>query len=128
MFDNRQRTKADFLLDVVVAPGVTVTPTFKYKDDYYPLNTATGAPVGTLAEGLSDQKMISGGVDVAWVVTPGLSIVASYYYEYYHQNLYSGTSNAFSNRCDSRHHHRQRVREYRYGGGEMGGDTEYARL
>ncbi|MFY9893197.1 MAG: MtrB/PioB family decaheme-associated outer membrane protein [Xanthobacteraceae bacterium] len=95
MFDNRQRTKADFLLDIVVAPGVTVTPTFKYKDDYYPLNTATGAPVGTLAEGLSDQKMISGGVDVAWVVTPGLSIVASYYYEYYHQNLYSGTSNAF---------------------------------
>ncbi len=40
MFDNRQRTKADFLVDVVVFPGVTVTPTFKYKDDYYPLNTA----------------------------------------------------------------------------------------
>jgi|GEM_PF-630863 len=99
MFDNRQRTKADFLLDVVVAPGVTITPTFKYKDDYYPLNTATGviAPAGTtvLAEGLSDQKMISGGVDVAWVVTPGLSIVASYYYEYYHQNLYSGSNNGF---------------------------------
>jgi hypothetical protein len=91
MFDNRQRTKADFLLDVVVFPGVTVTPTFKYKDDYYPLNTATGAPAGSLAEGLTDQKMISGGVDVAWIVTPTLSIVASYYYEYYHQNLYSGT-------------------------------------
>ena len=42
MFDNRERTKADFLLDVVVAPGVTITPTFKYKDDFYPLNTATG--------------------------------------------------------------------------------------
>ncbi len=95
MFDNRQRTKADFLLDVVVAPGVTVTPTFKYKDDYYPLNTATGAPVGTLAEGLQDQKMLSGGVDVAWVVMPNLSIVASYYYEYYHQQLYSGGNNAF---------------------------------
>jgi len=94
MFDNRQRTKADFLLDVVVFPGVTVTPTFKYKDDYYPLNTATGAPAGTLAEGLTDQKMISGGVDVAWIVTPTLSIVASYYYEYYHQNLYSATGTA----------------------------------
>jgi hypothetical protein len=93
MFDNRQRTKADFLLDVVVAPGVTVTPTFKYKDDYYPLNTATGAPAGTLAEGLSDQKMLSGGVDVAWTVAPNLSIVASYYYEDYHQNLYSGVNN-----------------------------------
>ena len=48
MFDNRQRTKADFLLDVVVVPGVTITPTFKYKDDYYPLNTATGALPGHL--------------------------------------------------------------------------------
>ncbi len=95
MFDNRQRTKADFLVDVVVFPGVTVTPTFKYKDDYYPLNTATGAPATALAEGLTDQKMLSGGVDVAWVVTPDLSIVASYYYEYYHQQLYSGASNAF---------------------------------
>ena len=94
MFDNRQRTKADFLLDVVVFPGVTVTPTFKYKDDYYPLNTATGAAPGAPAEGLSDQKMISGGVDVAWVVAPSLSIVASYYYEYYHQNLYSNSSAA----------------------------------
>ncbi len=92
MFDNRQRTKADVLLDIVAFPGVTITPTFKYKDDYYPLNTATGAPAGTFAEGLSDQKMLSGGVDVAWVVTPTLSIVASYYYEYYHQNLYSGSS------------------------------------
>ena len=35
--------------------------------------------------------MISGGVDVAWVVTPTLSIVASYYYEYYHQTLYSNS-------------------------------------
>jgi MtrB/PioB family decaheme-associated outer membrane protein len=94
MFDNRQRTKADFLVDVVVFPGVTITPTFKYKDDYYPLNTATGAPAGTLAEGLSDQKSLSGGVDVAWVVTPTLSFVASYYYEYYHQNLYSAPNNS----------------------------------
>ncbi|HML08952.1 MAG TPA: MtrB/PioB family outer membrane beta-barrel protein [Xanthobacteraceae bacterium] len=91
MYDNRQRTKADVLLDVVVFPGVTVTPTFKYKDDYYPLNTATGAPAGSLAEGLSDQRMISGGADLVWAITPNLSVVATYYYEYYHQNLYSGT-------------------------------------
>ncbi len=93
MFDNRQRTAANFLLDVVVFPGVTITPTFKYKDDYYPLNTAN-TPATAIAEGVSDQKMISGGVDVAWVITPSLSIVASYYYEYYHQQLYSSTTNA----------------------------------
>jgi len=84
MFDNRQRTKADFLVDLVAFPGVTITPSFKYKDDYYGLNPAT-------QDGLSDQKMLSGGVDVAWVVTPTLSIVASYYYEYYHQLLYSAS-------------------------------------
>jgi MtrB/PioB family decaheme-associated outer membrane protein len=93
MFDNRQRTTANVLLDVVVAPGVTVTPTFKYKDDYYPLNTAN-TPATPIAEGLSDQKSLNGGVDVAWVITPSLSIVASYYYEYYHQNLYSNSTAA----------------------------------
>jgi hypothetical protein len=89
--DNRNRTKADFLLDIVVLPGVTISPSVKYKDDFYPLNTNTNAPAGALAEGLSDQKSIGAGVDVGWVVTPTLSIVASYYYEYYHQLLYSGT-------------------------------------
>jgi len=84
MFDNRQRTKADFLVDLVALPGVTITPTFKYKDDDYALNPLT-------QDGISDQKLISGGVDVAWVVTPTLSFVASYYYEYYHQSLYSNT-------------------------------------
>ena len=99
MFDNRNRTKADFLLDIVVLPGVTISPSVKYKDDFYPLNTATGAPatlggVPVLPEGLSDQRSISTGVDVAWVITRDLSIVASYYYEYYHQLLYSGTGTA----------------------------------
>ena len=92
MFDNRQRTTANFLLDVVVFPGVTITPTFKYKDDFYPLNTNTGAAPGALALGLSDQKKVSGGVDVAWVVTPTLSIVGSYYYDYYNQLLYNTTT------------------------------------
>jgi len=92
MFDNRQRTTANFLLDVTVAPGVTITPTFKYKDDYYPLNTNTGALAGATALGLADSKMISGGVDVAWTITPTLSIVASYYYDYYNQLLYNTTT------------------------------------
>ena len=59
-----------------------------------------------LAEGLSDQKMISGGVDVAWVITPTLSIVASYYYEYYHQNRCIATP---SIRHGSWHRRRRRL-------------------
>jgi MtrB/PioB family decaheme-associated outer membrane protein len=82
--DNRQRTKADFLVDLVALPGVTITPSVKYKDDYYGLNPLS-------QDGLSDQKSISAGIDVAWVVTPTLSIVASYYWEYYDQLLYSNT-------------------------------------
>jgi len=82
--DNRQRTKADFLLDVVAFPGVTITPSVKYKDDYYGLNALT-------QDGVNDQTMISAGVDVAWVITPTLSIVASYYFEHYNQSLYSNT-------------------------------------
>jgi MtrB/PioB family decaheme-associated outer membrane protein len=93
MFDNRQRTQANFLLDVVVLPGVTITPSVKYKDDYYPLNTPN-TPATAIPEGLSDQKSLSTGVDVGWVITPDLSIVASYYYEYYDQLLYSGTTTA----------------------------------
>ncbi len=84
MFDNRQQTKANFLLDLVVLPGVTVSPSVKYKDDNYGLNPL-------IQYGLSDSKMFSTGVDVAWVVTPTLSIVVSYYYEYYDQLLYNTT-------------------------------------
>ncbi len=82
--DNRQRTKADFLLDVVVLPNVTITPSVKFKDDYYGLNPLN-------QDGLSDQKSISTGVDVGWVITPTLSVSASYYWESYNQLLYSNT-------------------------------------
>jgi len=85
MFDNRQRTKADFLLDIVVLPGVTITPSVKYKDDYYGINPLT-------QEGLNDQRSISTGVDLGWVVTRDLSFTFSYYWEDYDQSLYNYTN------------------------------------
>jgi len=85
MFDNRQRTKADFMLDVVAFPGVTITPTVKFKDDFYGLNPLN-------QEGVNDSRSISTGVDVGWVVTPTLSFAVSYYWEYYYQSLYNYTS------------------------------------
>ena len=44
MTDNRERWKANFAIDMVALPGVTVTPNFKYQDDYYGLdpNNQTG--------------------------------------------------------------------------------------
>jgi MtrB/PioB family decaheme-associated outer membrane protein len=88
MIDDRQRTKANFAIDVTVIRGLTVTPTFKYQDDHYGVNPLT-------QEGLSDSSSWSGGVDVTYVVNPDTSIMVGYVREYYNQYLYglSSTSN-----------------------------------
>jgi MtrB/PioB family decaheme-associated outer membrane protein len=85
MFDNRERTKVNLALDVVAFRGVTISPTFKYQDDFYGLNPAN-------QEGITDSKITSWGVDVGWVVTPDLSFAASYYWEKYDQSLYNYTN------------------------------------
>jgi Putative outer membrane beta-barrel porin, MtrB/PioB len=87
MFDNRERTKVNLAVDVVVFPGVTITPTFKYQDDFYGLNPAN-------QEGVTDSRTTSWGVDAGWVVTPDLSFAASYYMEEYNQSLYNYTNTA----------------------------------
>lgn len=85
MFDNRQRTKADFAIDVVAFRGVTISPTVRYQDDYYGLNPLN-------QDGMDDSKSTSWGVDVGYVVSPDLSFTASYYWEDYNQLLYSNSS------------------------------------
>jgi hypothetical protein len=82
MYDNRERTKADFAIDLVAFRGVTISPTFKYQEDYFGLNPLN-------QNGISDQRMLSTGVDVGWVVDPNLSFVFTYYYETIGQWLYS---------------------------------------
>ncbi|MGD0025354.1 MAG: MtrB/PioB family outer membrane beta-barrel protein, partial [Xanthobacteraceae bacterium] len=69
--DNRQLWKANYSLDVVVLPNVTITPWTKYQDANYgvdPLNQ----------QGLQDQKSWDFGVDGVYVVSPDLSFMASY--------------------------------------------------
>ena len=75
MFDHRKRSIANVAVDLVAFHGVTITPTFKFKDDNYGLNPQN-------QEGVSDSRLTSGGVDVGWVVTPYLSFGVSYYREY----------------------------------------------
>jgi hypothetical protein len=82
MYDNRERTKADFAIDLVAFRGVTISPTLKYQEDYFGLNPLN-------QNGISDQRMLSTGVDVGWVVDPNLSFVFTYYYETIGQWLYS---------------------------------------
>ena len=57
MFDNRERTKANFAVDVVAFRGVTISPNVKYQDDYYGLNPKN-------QEGINDNTSTSWGVDV----------------------------------------------------------------
>jgi hypothetical protein len=90
MFDNRERTKVNLALDIVAFRGVTISPTFKYQDDFYGLNPAN-------QEGITDSRTTSWGVDVGWVVTPDLSFAASYYWEKYDQSLYNYTNVALTN-------------------------------
>lgn len=82
--DNRIRTKANAAFDVVVVRGLTITPTFKYQDDYYGLNPLT-------QEGLYSSTSQGAGVDVTYVVNPGLAFSFSYMREYYNQFLYGTT-------------------------------------
>ena len=85
MFDNRDRTKANIAFDIVAFRGVTISPTFKFQDDYYGLNPAN-------QEGISNSRSTSWGVDVGYVVNPDLSFTVSYYWEDYNQLLYNYTS------------------------------------
>jgi hypothetical protein len=85
MFDNRQRTKTNIAFDIVAFRGVTISPTFKFQDDYYGLN-----PVNQ--EGINNSRSTSWGVDVGYVVNPDLSFLVSYYWEDYNQLLYNYTS------------------------------------
>jgi MtrB/PioB family decaheme-associated outer membrane protein len=88
MIDGRQRTKANFAVDIVVLRGLTITPNFKYQDDHYGLN-----PVSQ--EGLTDSSSWNGGVDVTYVLNPDTSFMVGYLREFYNQQLYglSATSN-----------------------------------
>jgi MtrB/PioB family decaheme-associated outer membrane protein len=87
MFDHRQRTTANVVFDIVAFPGVTISPSLKYRDDYYGLNPLN-------QEGVNDSRQTSAGVDVGWVVNPDLSFTVSYYWEYYNQTLYNYTNTA----------------------------------
>ena len=89
MFDHRQRTTVNVLFDIVAFHNVTISPSFKFKDDNYGLNPLN-------QEGVNDSRQTSGGVDVGFVFSPALSFTISYYREYYDQTLYNYTEDSAS--------------------------------
>lgn len=81
---DRTRTKANAAIDVVVLPGLTITPTFKYQNDDYGLNP-------TLNQGLTYSTSQGAGVDLTYVVNPDVAFTFGYLREYYNQLLYGPT-------------------------------------
>ena len=79
MIDNRDRWKVNLAADVTVAPGLLVTPTFKYQDDNYKL--------ASTEEGLNDSRSLSTGVDATYMFNRDTSFTVGYMYEYYTQLL-----------------------------------------
>jgi MtrB/PioB family decaheme-associated outer membrane protein len=85
MVDDRQRWKANVAFDLVVTPGLLVTPNFKYQDDHYGLNPATQM-------GLTDSRMWDAGVDVTYVINPDTSVMFGYTRDFLTQLEYGNTS------------------------------------
>jgi MtrB/PioB family decaheme-associated outer membrane protein len=84
MFDGRHRTKAQFLFDVIVVRGITVTPNVKYQNDSYDVDPVT-------REGVNNSRSTSWGIDVGFVPSRNLSFTVSYESEYYNQSFYNYT-------------------------------------
>jgi MtrB/PioB family decaheme-associated outer membrane protein len=82
MTDNRERWKANFAIDVLVLPGITFTPNFKYQDDHYGLNAANQL-------GLTDSRSWNGGADVTFIIDPRTSVMFGYLREYGTQLVYN---------------------------------------
>jgi MtrB/PioB family decaheme-associated outer membrane protein len=92
--DNRDRAKVNLLADIVVAPGLLVTPTFKYQDDKYNLNNSynvvnANPNVGPGEEGLQESRSWSAGIDATYKINADTSFTVGYMYESYYQLLYN---------------------------------------
>jgi MtrB/PioB family decaheme-associated outer membrane protein len=85
MLDNRQTWKANFSADIIVLPGLTVTPNTKYQDDNYGVD-----PTNQL--GLQDNRSWNGGVDITYSINRDASVMVGYLREYRTQLLH-GSSN-----------------------------------
>ena len=85
MIDNRERWKANIAFDLVVIPGLLITPNFKYQDDNYGLNPANQL-------GLTDNRSWNAGVDLTYVINPRTSFTVGYQREYLTQLVYNMNS------------------------------------
>ncbi len=79
MIDNRDMARANLFVDFVAAPGLTITPTFQWRDENYLL--------GFNEYGLKDRVSWTSGVDVTYLVMPTLTVSAGYLWERASQSI-----------------------------------------
>jgi MtrB/PioB family decaheme-associated outer membrane protein len=84
--DNRTRDKGQFSLAVDLIRGLTVTPTLGILNDNYQISDAE--------LGLMHRRITSAGVELAYVLNPGTTLLFSYMNEHYDQSLRTSTVSA----------------------------------
>jgi MtrB/PioB family decaheme-associated outer membrane protein len=87
--DNRQRWRANLATDIVVLPGLTLTPTFQYLDDSYNLSQTE--------EGINTSSSWNAGADLTYLINPVTSVMVGYLREYGKQVVYNCTCGGHSN-------------------------------
>jgi len=85
MFDNRQVWKANYSLDIVTTPNLTLTPWTKYQDANYSVDP-------NWQQGLQDSKSWNFGIDGTYVVSSDLSFMAGYSRMYATQVMYGSNT------------------------------------
>ena len=73
--DNRDRWKVNVGADIILVPGLTLSPSFKYQDDHYGLDKYSES-------GLTDSRFYSVGGDVTYLFNPDTSITVGYMREF----------------------------------------------
>ena len=92
MFSNRQSWKANYSADIVVLPGLTVTPNARYKDDNYSVDPNNQS-------GLEDNRSWSGGVDVGYSINRDVTVMVGYLREYRTQLVFGGSATTGNTRA-----------------------------
>ena len=93
----RERTKFDFQAGVTVLPGVRVTPSFQYINDYMPLAynpaliTAAAFNAPSLFQiGVNWNRTTRSGIDLSYAMNPTTRFFAMYMYEHVSQGVVMG--------------------------------------
>jgi MtrB/PioB family decaheme-associated outer membrane protein len=84
MIDNRDVWDANYSVNVIVIPNLTLTPWTKYQDQKYGVDPYT-------QQGLEDSNSWDFGVDGTYVIDHSLSIMAGYSASYAHEDLVGST-------------------------------------